>query len=201
MDHQEIEVKYYLTDLKAIRNRIVKLGATSCGRVFETNIRYEDDEKTLIQNSQLLRLRNDGKTTLTFKSKPQKKDQKKENGEFKVHRELEVEVDDFDTMDAILGLLGFHREQIYEKWRETFKLGDTFFCLDSMPYGDFLEIEGNKGDIVKYSDLLGFLREDRILDNYLALFEIVKEKFGLSFSDVTFDNFKDLDIEPSGLFK
>ncbi len=216
MDHQEIEVKFYLTDLKAIRNRIVELGATSCGRAFETNIRYEDDEKTLIQNRQLLRLRNDGKTTLTFKSKPEKEDQAKEDQakedqakenqdrkdrEFKVHRELEVEVDDFDTMDAILGFLGFHREQIYEKWRETFKLGDTLFCLDSMPYGDFLEIEGKRDDIVQYSERIGFLREDRILENYLSLFEIVKEKFGLSFSDVTFDNFKDCDIDPSCLFK
>lgn len=209
MDHDEIEVKYYLEDLKAIRDRIMGLGAVSCGRVFETNVRYEDNEKTLIRNKQLLRLRHDGKTTLTFKTKPSQKDQgknqaknhPKENDRFKVQRELEVEVDDFDTMDAILGLLGFQKEQIYEKWRETFTIGETLFCLDSMPYGDFLEIEGEREAIVKYSDKIGFLEKDRILDNYLALFEKVKEKFDLTFSDVTFDNFKNLDIDPSILFK
>jgi len=116
-------------------------------------------------------------------------------------KKLEVEVDDFDTMDAILGLLGFQKEQIYEKWRETFTIGETLFCLDSMPYGDFLEIEGGRDAIVKYSDKIGFLEKDRILDNYLALFEKVKEKFDLTFSDVTFDNFKNLDIDPSILFK
>ena len=205
MDHDEIEVKYFLEDLKAIRDRIMGLGAVSCGRVFETNVRYEDDEKTLIRNKQLLRLRHDGKTTLTFKTKPPQKDQAKnqakENDGFKVQRELEVEVNDFDTMDAILGLLGFQKEQIYEKWRETFTIGETLFCLDSMPYGDFLEIEGKRDAIVKYSDKIGFLEKDRILDNYLGLFEKVKEKFDLPFSDVTFDNFKNLDIDPSVLFK
>jgi len=162
----------------------------------------------MIRNKQLLRLRHDGKTTLTFKTKPSQKDHGKnqaknhpqKNGRFKVQRELEVEVDDFDTMDAILGLLGFQKEQIYEKWRETFTIGETLFCLDSMPYGDFLEIEGERDAIVKYSDKIGFLEKDRILDNYLGLFEKVKEKFDLTFSDVTFNNFKNLDIDPSVLF-
>jgi adenylate cyclase, class 2 len=205
MDHDEIEVKYYLKDLEAVRDRIMELGAVSLGRVFETNVRYEDNEKTLIRKKQLLRLRHDGKTTLTFKTKPSQKDRKrdkdKENDGFKVLRELEVEVNDFDTMNAILGLLGFQKEQVYEKWRETFTIADTCFCLDSMPYGDFLEIEGERDAIVKYSDKIGFLEKDRILDNYLALFEKVKEKFDLSFSDVTFDNFKNLDIDPSILFR
>ena len=55
MDHNEIEVKYYLEDPGAIRDRILEIGAVSCGRVFETNVRYEDEGKTLIQKKQLLR--------------------------------------------------------------------------------------------------------------------------------------------------
>ena len=205
MNHDEIEVKYFLEDPDSVRDRILELGAVSCGRVFETNVRYEDKNKNLIRKQQLLRLRYDGKTTLTFKTKPPqdglKDDRSKENHEFKVQRELEVEVDDFDTMNAILGLLGFKKEQIYEKWREMLIIDDTCFCLDNMPYGDFLEIEGGKDAIVHYSNKLGFLEGDRILDNYLALFERVKRKFGLSFSDVTFENFKGLDIDPSLIFK
>ena len=72
MDHKEIEVKYYLKDIGTVRDRILELGAVSLGRVFETNIRYEDEGKTLIQKKQLLRLRHDAKTTLTFKTAPSK---------------------------------------------------------------------------------------------------------------------------------
>ena len=198
MDHDEIEVKYYLDHPGTVRDRIMELGGVSRGRVFETNIRYEDEGKTLIRNKQLLRLRYDGKTTLTFKTRSPLTI---EEGEFKVRRELEVEINDFDTMHAILGLMGFRKEQIYEKWRETLIIDDTCFCLDCMPYGDFLEIEGGKDAIEHYSNKIGFSKRDRILDNYLALFERVKKKFGLSFSDVTFDNFKHLDIDPSIIFR
>jgi len=198
MDHDEIEVKYYLDHPGAVRDRIMELGGVSRGRVFETNIRYEDEGKTLVRNKQLLRLRHDGNTTLTFKTRSPLTI---EEGDVKVRRELEVEVNDFDTMHAILGLMGFRKEQIYEKWRETLTIDDTCFCLDRMPYGDFLEIEGGKDAIDHYSSKIGFSKGDRILDNYLALFERVKKKFGLSFSDVTFDNFKHLDVDPSVIFR
>jgi adenylate cyclase class 2 len=56
----------------------------------------------------------------------------------------EVEVNDFGTMGLIRESLGFHKEQIYEKWRETFALNDTLLCLDTQPFGDFLKIEGDQ---------------------------------------------------------
>lgn len=49
MEHLEIEVKFYLSDIDHIRNRIIELGAESIGRAFETNIRFEDADKSLIQ--------------------------------------------------------------------------------------------------------------------------------------------------------
>lgn len=198
MEHQEIEVKFYLTDLLEIRNRIEKLGATSRGRVFETNIRYEDKTSGLIKTGRLLRLRKDGRTTLTFKSKPETGQLEAQDRQFKVHRELEVEVDDFDTMSAILNELGFHREQVYEKWRETFEIDETIFCLDSLPFGDFLEIEGGRDDITTYAARLGLRWDDRILENYLGLFELLRRQYRLSFNDVTFDNFSNLQIDCAG---
>ena len=144
MEHLETEVKFYLSDMNFMRNRIIGIGAENRGRVFETNIRFEDGNKNLIRNKSLLRLRKDTKTTLTYKSEPQDKD-----NQYKVFRELEVEVSHFSTMRRILESLGFHEEQIYEKHRETFVIEDTTLCVDTMPFGDFLEIEGSKEHIKK----------------------------------------------------
>ncbi len=190
MNHLETEVKFYLPDRKIIRNRIIELDADNMGRTFETNIVFEDLEKNLIRKKSLLRLRKDTKTTLTFKSEPIVND-----NQFKIFRELEVEVSDFSTMKNILESLGFQEEQIYEKWRETFVLNDTILSLDAMPYGDFLEIEGQKEHIKKLSTEIGLPWEKRILLNYLAIFEIIREKLKLPFSDVTFSNFESIKFD------
>jgi len=184
MENLEIEVKFYLSDMDHIRDRIIELGAVSRGRVFETNIRFDDADNHLIEKKSLLRLRQDKKTILTFKSEPPFKDD-----QFKILRELEVEVSDFATMKHILESLGFREEQVYEKWRETFILNSTNLCLDTMPYGDFLEIEGQKDDIKKLASQIGLKWKKRILLNYLAIFDVIRQKSNLPFYDVTFSNF------------
>lgn len=194
MEPLEIEVKFYLTNIDSIRNLILDLGATYLSRNFETNIRFEDQHHSLIQNQCLLRLRKDDRATLTFKSRHGNADE-----EFKISKELEVEVSDFATMSQILESLGFHQEQVYEKWRETYRLSDSLICIDTMPYGDFLEIEGPKNDIKDLSRALGFKWENRILLNYLGIFERLKEKLSLTFSDLTFSNFCGTRINVSDL--
>ncbi|UCD32228.1 MAG: class IV adenylate cyclase [Desulfobacterales bacterium] len=189
MNHLEIEVKFYLSDMSAIRYCIIELGAENRGQVFETNIRFEDDGKNLIRNKSLLRLRKDTKTTLTYKSEPRSKD-----NQYKIFRELEVEVSHFSTMKRILESLGFREEQRYEKRRETFILKDTLLCLDSMPYGDFLEIEGSKEQIKKLALQIGMRWEKRIVLNYLAIFDIIRKKTNVPYSKITFDNFKNINV-------
>lgn len=187
MEFLETEVKFYLPDIEHIRTRIANLGAVFKGRALETNIRFEDAQKTLIQKKSLLRLRKGTKITLTFKSEPPFKD-----NQFKILEEFEVEVSDFDIMEHILKSLGFKEEQVYEKWRETYVLGDTHLCLDTMPYGNFLEIEGKKESIRQLASQIGLLWEKRILLNYLAIFDILKRQLNLSFYDITFSNFNNI---------
>lgn len=190
MNDLEIEVKFFISDTDSVRERLSGAGAVSRGKSFETNVRYEDEEKRLIQKKSLLRLRQDRRTTLTFKSPPPADDP-----EFKVHRELEVEVSDFETMNAILQQLGFVREQVYEKLRETFELNETVLCLDSLPFGNFLEIEGPREKIRAVAGQLKLNWEKRILTNYLAMFETIRKQMGLNFSDITFANFDAVQID------
>ena len=167
----EIEVKFHLPEIKPVRDGLLAIGAIQYGRVFETNIRFEDVSNSLRKQGILLRLRKDDRIRLTFKSSPSRPDT-----QFKVHRELEVEVGDFEACHSILKGLGFHQEQIYEKWRETFVLNNTKFLIDTMPYGVFLEIEGQKSSIRNNADRLGLNWEKRILLNYLEIFEVVQRE-------------------------
>jgi adenylate cyclase class 2 len=190
MEYIETEVKFNLFDVQSLRERIMELGADVKSRVFETNMRFDDVHESLLRNKSLLRLRRDAKNRLTYKSEPAIKDD-----QFKTFRELEVQVSDFTTMKLILEHLGFHQAQIYEKWRETFIFNDTILCLDTMPFGDFLEIEGKKEYIKAAASKIGLQWEKRITLNYLAIFDIIRQKLNLPFTDITFDNFKKISID------
>jgi len=192
MDNLEIEVKFYLEDIEAMRERLIQSGADSNGRNFERNICLDNEDDGLFLSDSLLRLRKDDRATLTYKAIPDAGDP-----EFKVLKELEVEVSDFETMLNILCALGFHQSQSYEKYRETFTIGDTKLCLDQMPFGNFLEIEGGKDEIRNLAQQIGMQWSRRIIGNYRFLFDIIKQRLLLSFSDITFENFSTvkLDIE------
>jgi adenylate cyclase class 2 len=183
--HLEIEVKFFLKDVKTVSNKITALGGKSKGRVFETNIRYEDDMHTLKARRSLIRLRKDHQVRLTVKQDPDQ-----QSHEFKILREWEVGVSDFETMDQILGALGFHQEQIYEKWRETILFNDVILCIDTLPFGNFLEIEGNQPEIRAAADALELEWDRRILSNYLEIFSFLKKEAGLGFNDISFKNFE-----------
>jgi len=190
MEYIETEVKFHITNIKFLRGIILDLGADSKGRIFEANLRYENKNNDLIKRKSLLRLRKDTKTTLTFKSRLESED-----NEFKSLRELEVEVSDFNKMKLILEALGFHQEQIYEKYRETLILNGTTLCIDAMPFGNFLEIEGEKQAIADLAKKIGLDWSKRSILNYLELFERLKKELNLPFSDVTFANFEPIEID------
>jgi len=189
----ETEVKFQLTDPETIRRRLRQAGAVSAGKDFETNYRYDDGNNRLLAAQHLLRLRRDHRSRLTFKQP-----HPSEGRQFKIHDELEIEVSDFDTTHQILEALGFHRVQIYEKHRETFKMGPTEICLDQLPYGHFAEIEGTPDTIPTVADRLGLEWHRRILANYLQIFETIRQSLKLPFTDVTFAHFQTVqaDVAP-----
>lgn len=188
MNHLETELKFFISDPVGLREKLADTGAICTGKkVFEHNIRYETPDDRLVKKRCLLRLRKDRDVTLTFKAPPRHSDPG-----FKVYRELEVRVDDFSTMDAILAELGFSARQIYQKWRETWEIHATIICVDTMPIGTFLEIEGAPEAILEAMKTLGFRWENRIRTNYLSIFETLRNAKCWSFTDMTFENFREL---------
>ena len=186
----EIEVKFYLENAALVREKLLAAGATSSGRTFESNICFDDAQDSLKAKQSLLRLRKDKKVTLTHKSKPDA-----DETEFKVLKELEVEVSNFDNMLSILETLGYRRTLVYEKYRETFSMGNTKLCIDSMPFGDFIEIEGSKADIRDLAQDMGMSWDRRITDNYRSMFDAIRDRLELRFNDITFDNFNTVELD------
>jgi len=196
MKSLEIEIKFYVPDIDAVRARIRYLGAELKGSSFETNIRFDDEAMRLTQEKKLLRLRQDTRCRLTVKSPPEAADT-----EFKIFRELEVDISDSQTMISILEQLGFYPRQVYEKQRETYFFARTELCLDTLPFGHFLEIEGGKDDIRNAAAAIGLNWDKRITANYLSLFATLQKQLNLPFEDVTFENFKKVENDRSRIHK
>ncbi|MFH1075423.1 MAG: class IV adenylate cyclase [Pseudomonadota bacterium] len=190
MNMLEIEVKFHLTSSSQIIRLITDHGGVSLYKGFEYNLRFDTSCENLRNNGMLLRLRKENKSSLTLKTNPPLKD-----SSFKIQNEYEVFVSDFGVTRTILERLGYRSVQVYEKERETFSYKSGKLMADSLPYGDFLEIEGEKGTIRYIADELGFNWDERITMNYLQMFDIIKKEEGLLFSDITFENFKGVAID------
>lgn len=194
----EVEVKFLVADLAAVRERLLAVGGQlDKPRIYEHNIRYDNAWEGLLRRGMLLRLRQDKIARLTFKGIPPEEIE----SEAKVREELEIEVGDFATTAAILERIGFEQRQVYEKYRETFCLGEVEVVLDEMPFGNFVELEGEEEYIREAADVLQLDWDKRILANYLALMSQMKERYNLPFDDLTFDNFAALDISIVDLFQ
>lgn len=188
----EVEVKFLVPDLAAVRQRVLAAGGVLVRpRVYERNLRLDTAENALLQRDQLLRLRQDTAVTLTFKGRSLEAEQ---GSEAKVREELEVTVSDFDTAVAIFGRLRLEPKQLYEKYREAFRLDRVEVTLDELPYGDFVELEGAEADIKAAANRLQLDWSTRVVGNYLALLEALRARHNLPFSDLTFANFANLDV-------
>lgn len=186
----EVEVKLLVDDLDTVAARLVAAGAEKVvPRVFERNVRYENEDRTLTQSGIVLRLRQDRLVRLTYKEPVVQTED-----DLASRFEAEVEVKEFHTMNLILRKLGFHPFMEYEKYRTTYTLDGAEIVLDEMPYGSFVEVEGRPDAIRAVLKRLGLDHSARYLCNYLLLFERVKARLGLEFADLTFANFEGVDV-------
>jgi adenylate cyclase class 2 len=191
---KELEVKFYLSRRKELEAKLDTLGQMSAPRVYEVNLRFDTPDLSLTANGNLLRLRRDTKTRITYKGGGSVE------GGARLRQELEFTVSDFDTAKALFEALGYQVYTMYEKYRTTYMLGNVEVDLDEMPTGDFLEIEGPDGEsIQRAAQQLGLNWDARILDSYTMLFEHVRGQLGLGFRDLSFENFKGMKISPDVL--
>ena len=187
---QELEVKFFVSDLAGIEKQLNKLGATLVQpRTHEYNLRFDTPSGDLSQASRVLRLRRDAASRLTYKGPSQTL-----QGVL-ARQEIEFEVSDFEAARRLVEALGFRANFVYEKFRTTYDLRGFKVTLDEMPYGPFLEIEGpNAPDIQDAAKQLKLDWDAALPETYISLFRRLKELSGLPFSDLTFSNFEGLSV-------
>ncbi len=191
MSYEEIEVKFIVDDIDALRQRIVALEASlHHSRTYEDNWCFDTPDQRFQQEDRLLRLRRDHRVLLTYKEPPLTADTA-----FKVRQEYEIEVNDFEQARALVEKLGFSPSLRYEKYRETFRYGEAEILLDETPLGAFVEIEGTREAIDAITQALQLDDANRITASYGDIFEAVCTTYELPFRDMTFDNFRDLAID------
>jgi adenylate cyclase class 2 len=186
----ETEIKLLVPNLSDIETRLLALGAVlHAPRVFERNARYDMPDGSLTAKGIVLRLRQDSRARLTYK----------EAGtlsEGVMSRfEAEVEVSDFGAMETILRHLGYVFAFAYEKYRTTYILNGCEVTLDEMPFGAFVEIEGEQTAILEVLPALQLAGVPRIAMSYAGAFNALRERFSLPFTDATFDNFRDITLD------
>ncbi len=199
---KEIELKFLVRDLGKVKNRLLELGAEEIHpRHFERNLLFDDSSGSVKNRGGILRLRQSGdKAILTVKLPPESP-----SDEAKVRQEFQVEVSDFEEAKRLLKALGFEPWGGYEKYREEFRLGGAIVALDEMPFGDFVEIEGDLDEIKAVARSLGLDLGKRILRGYPNLVASAKEILGLDLSFLSFDgrrwkvDWEKLGIEPADL--
>jgi adenylate cyclase class 2 len=187
---QEIEAKFYVQDLKRIESRIQQLDARLIQpRVLETNLRFDLPDGGLRSKGQVLRLRQDTEARLTYKGSG-----KSQQGI--VNRtEIEFTVEDFEKAKLFLEALGYQQILQYDKYRTTYELGTCHIMLDELPYGNFVEIEGeDRESIQTVAEKLSLHMQAAISESYSFLFEKVRQTLGLKFNDLTFANFTELQV-------
>ncbi len=183
MNGQETEAKFYIQDLKKIELRLRELKAQLIQpRTHEVNLRFDDAEDGLRNAHRVLRLRQDDKARLTYKGPSTEKE-----GGILSRREIEFVVEDFEIAREFLEALGYKVVVFYEKFRATYELNDIHIMLDELPYGEFVEIEGENTEAIrKIANLLGLDWNAMVKAGYHALFEQVAPKYNLDASQLSF---------------
>ena len=157
----EVEKKYRLTreGRESLVDRLRESGATFEGEEFEENTLYAGGQ--LDVSRQVLRLRRvGGRAVLTYKERGDSA------SSVKRYREDETTVDDAAALADILDALGFTPSLVYEKRRATWQLKGAEIVVDELPFGLFLEIEGEETVITEVEELLGLTEADAEMDTY-----------------------------------
>ncbi|WP_461209974.1 class IV adenylate cyclase [Desulfocurvus sp. DL9XJH121] len=175
----ETELKYLDADLDAVRSSLHALGADFQARRFETNEVFDDAKKSLSGRGVLVRLRSDGRNILTLKQPP---DEPVPQG-VKAMLEEETQVDDPWAVRALFTALGLRRAFSYEKLREEWEYGGCHICLDHLPFGDFVEIEGEPEALRAAARDLGLDALETSTANYHQLNREHRARLGLPHED------------------
>jgi adenylate cyclase class 2 len=176
----EVELKVR-ADHDAMRERLVDIGATELGAVTQVDTYYDAPHREFAQTDEAVRLRaetreNGGEEAtshrLTYKGPLFE-------SASKTREEIEVEVPESDSVDAILCNLGFEPAATVRKNRDRYEYEGYHVVLDDVAnLGEFVEVEAEATEesvesvregATEVLDALGLDPAEQIRTSYLVL--------------------------------
>ena len=114
----------------------------------------------------------------------------KDNAHFFEREEMEVKIQegtDIETLRAMLKSLGFNKEIIFEKKRKNIFKDNMVISFDELPFGFFVEFEGEPEIINKYLDEYRLAGRPRITRAYLGLWEDYRKAHNIAEENCLFE--------------
>lgn len=175
----EIEAKLKVDSLTQIERKLGELGAEFLAELAQTDYHFDDSGATLTTTDRCLRLRQESvgqseRLFLCYKGP-------KEKSNFKKRQEIEIEINDTDSMERLLIALGYRKVLTVEKTRRLWRLGGCEVALDRLPLlGDFVEIEGPDDErIADVQESLGLASIPHIPKSYAQLIKEQMDRRGV----------------------
>ena len=170
---KEIEVKILDINPEEIRKKILDLGAEEVFNGQVDLVRFDYPDGRLEKNDTFFRVRRLGnRYELCFKNKQE------ESSQYKVREEIEVITDNFEDTITIIERIGLKKVHESSKHRESYKLGDVKFEIDTWKdIPTFLEIEAPTEEKVKeYVEKLGYTMDQTTNMTVFQLEDYYKNK-------------------------
>ena len=161
---EEIELKFEVKDYLNTIQKLMKVSKFKAS-AYEITVMY-DEGKKLFDKDARLRLRkkvdiiNDKEATEISYKKPLTREG------IKIEEEYETSVGNFDEMEQIFANIGFTRVSSYERIRDTFEKNGMKITIDSFPFGDYLEVEGDLNNIQEFAKEFGFDMKENITKSF-----------------------------------
>ena len=164
---QEFETQVLDLDKEEIIDKLRKLGAKEEPEVMQRRWVYDIEPATKESTGEWIRLRQVGqkKPILTYKNKS--------GSGVSDTREIELEVSDFEKMNAIMSKINISGKYYQENKRHKFVLDNIEFTLDTWPQiPTFLEIEAkSEAEVHSGLKMLGLSGKDSGHIDTVAIYE------------------------------
>lgn len=170
---KEVELKFLLNTNKDnfIKN-CDKFYEKLMPRTQETTTMYDNKEEFMLKSNGRLRVRTGYKNYLSYKKPLTRKGIKKEI-------EFETEIKNAKEATFILKEIAYFPVSAYTRYRTIWKKGNVKIFLDEFSFGKFVEIEGNRKDIIKIAGQVGFHMKDNITKSYDGIYKEICIKKGI----------------------
>ena len=193
----ETELKFPVDALGPVLDKLNLINGDHTPWYFEKNIVLDDEKGSLRNRNFLLRLRTGSCNKLTLKLPVHAGNV---SGHAKNMQEYETELDNIKDMESIFRHLGFHTWLRYEKFRQVWNLNEIKVCLDILPFGRFVEIEGPEDKIFEIALKLGLDPSTSTAKTYHQLNRELAGKNAPQTDDFVFDGEmkKNIEMELTG---